>query len=276
MDFLFQMTDAKLFASLVFLGVALAVIGVLTVKILVPHEIRLKDNAVIGNVASLIGLIYGVLVGITALYLINNLSTASDAVQREANAVANLYRTSVLLKEPTRTQFEGQLTKYLNLSISKEWPQMKKNQDVGDQGDQLVDQLSVTLRGYQVVTPMDGIVIHDLMDEEKALYSAREERVSQSTEQLSVELWIVILIGTGLAIGINFLYGMNIWLHLLSASGAALMASSMIFLLLTLDRPFQGEFVIEPDALQTVLDAVKGNYFVIPTTPAAVVQQKSS
>jgi hypothetical protein len=245
---------------------------VLIVKVSVPHEIRLKDNAVIGNVSALIGLIYGILVGISALYLINNLSSTSDAVQREANAVANLYRTSTLLNEPVRTDFETTLVKYLNLVISKEWPAMKKNQDVGTECDQIVDQLSVKLRGYPVVTPMDSLIMRDFMEEEKALYSAREDRVAQSAEQLSLELWIVILIGTVLTIGINFLYGMNIWLHLISASGAALMASSMIFLLLTLDRPFQGEFVIEPDALQTVLDAVKHNYFVLPpsTTPAVL------
>ncbi|MES2217802.1 MAG: hypothetical protein V4501_05275 [Pseudomonadota bacterium] len=275
MDFLFHMTDAELFTVLVILGIAISIIGVLVVKVLVPHEVRFKDNAVIGTVSGLIGLIYGVLVGISALYLINNLASASDAVQREANAVANLYRTSTLLNEPVRTQLETQLINYLNLVITKEWPKMRKNQNVGDTGDQLVDQMSVTLRGYPLVTPMDSIVIKDIMEEEKALYSAREERIAQSTEQLSAELWVVILIGTILAIGINFLYGMNIWLHLLSASAAALMASSMIFLLLTLDRPFQGEFVIEPDALQTVLDAAKRNYFVLPTTPAIVAPQKT-
>jgi hypothetical protein len=276
MDFLFRFTDVQLFSFLICIGVVMAILGVLIVKFLVPHEIRMKDNAVIGNVASLIGLIYGVLVGITSLYLINNLSATSDAVQREANAVANLYRTSTFLNEPTRTQFEKLLTDYLNLTISTEWPKMKKGQEVGDNGDQLVDKLTVVLRSYPIATMQESLVIRDLMEEEKALYNAREDRIAQAGSELSSELWEVILIGTALAIGINFFFGMNIWLHLLCASAAALMASSMIFLLLTLDRPFQGEFVIEPDALNAVLTGVKKNYFDLPTDKPPVEKAKVS
>jgi hypothetical protein len=35
------------------------------------------------------------------------------------------------------------------------------------------------------------------------------------------------------------------------------MAASLLFLLVTLDRPFMGEFIVEPDALQAVLDLMQ-------------------
>jgi Protein of unknown function (DUF4239) len=267
-DYLFQLSDVELFSFLICSGVAAAIIGVILIKLVVPHEVRLKDNGVIGSVASLIGLIYGVLMGITSLYLINNLSSTSDAVQREANAVANLYRTSATLPEPVRSQFEGLLKDYLVLTIKTEWPRMKNNQEIDDTGDKLIDKLSVVLRGYPVNTLADSVIMADLMAEEKALYSAREERLAANSERLSGELWMVIFIGTVLAIGINFLFGMNFWLHLLSTSAAALMASAMIFLLLTLDRPFQGEFIIDPDPLQAVLTAAQNNYYEIPSAVA--------
>ena len=275
-DFLFQMSDAKLFSFLICTGIIAAVIGVIVVKLIVPHEVRLKDNGVIGSVAALIGLIYSVLMGITSLYLINNLSATSDAVQREANAVANLYRTSASLPEPIRSQFEGLLKDYLVLTIKTEWPRMKNNQEIGEAGDKLIDKLSVVLRAFPVTNLADSVVMTDLMGEEKSLYSAREERLAANSEQLSGELWVVIFIGTVLAIGINFLFGMNFWLHLISISAATLMASAMIFLLLTLDRPFQGEFIIDPDPLQAVLTAVQDNYFEIPLAIAPVTPAKTS
>jgi hypothetical protein len=68
-------------------------------------------------------------------------------------------------------------------------------------------------------------------------------------------------------IGINFLFGMNLYMHILTTSASALMASSIIFLLLTLDKPFQGEFVIEPDAFKALLTYI--NRPPVPEDPAA-------
>jgi hypothetical protein len=276
MDFLFRMSDVKLFSLLICIGLSFSIIGVLVAKICIPHEVRMKDNAVIGNVASLIGLVYGVLVGITSLYLINNLSSTSDAVQREANSVANIYRVVPWLKEPMRGEIGGLVEAYLKQAIFVEWPKMKEGEDLGDRGDRIVDKIGTQLRSYPIVTPTDSLVMRDLMEEEKALYDSRQERIELSGSELSNELWMVILIGTVLAISINFLFGMNLWLHLVSVCAVGLMVSSMIFLLLTLDRPFQGEFVIEPDALQAVLTTVKTNAYEIPAVKTLEPIQKAS
>jgi hypothetical protein len=58
-------------------------------------------------------------------------------------------------------------------------------------------------------------------------------------------------------IGINFLFGMNFYMHVITVSAASMMAASMFFLLITLDRPFQGEFVVGPDSFQSVLSAIE-------------------
>ena len=78
-----------------------------------------------------------------------------------------------------------------------------------------------------------------------------------SFSALNSEVWVVILLGTILTIGINFLFGMNFYLHIFTAIAVGLMASSMLFLLVTLDRPFRGEFVIEPDSLAAVLQFIE-------------------
>lgn len=50
---------------------------------------------------------------------------------------------------------------------------------------------------------------------------------------------------------------MNLYMHIVTVAAAALMTSSMLFLLITLDRPFQGEFIIEPASLRTLLELIK-------------------
>jgi hypothetical protein len=257
LDFLFHLTDVRLFTLLIGLGFVIALLGVTMVRIIVPHELRLKDNSVIGSVGALVGLIYGVLVGITSLYLINNLTATSDAVQREANGLANIYRSATWLKEPARDNLLLLVKNYLNEATDVEWPAMKRGEAVSEEGDLMIDKMSNELRAYPVATQSDALIVRDLLEEVRSLYNAREDRLAMSNSELSAELWVVILIGTFLTMGINFLYGMNIYLHYLTSCIGALMASSMIFLLLTLDRPFQGDFVIEPDSFRAVLSSME-------------------
>jgi len=255
-NFLFQIPDARLFLILSLFFMTLSVIGVLLVRNFARIEVRYKDNPVLGNVAAIIGIIYGVLTGLTALYLINNISYTADAVQREANSVANIYRDSQWLDNPAKTQLKEQIQRYLTHVITVEWPLMKKGKKLSEEGETIINSMASEVNGYLRTHPSDMLVMHDILDEVKTLYNAREQRIHMSFSSLNAEVWVVILIGTLRTISINYLFKMKLKLHIISICAASLMASSMVFLLLTLDRPFQGEFVIEPTALEYVLSSV--------------------
>jgi hypothetical protein len=46
---------------------------------------------------------------------------------------------------------------------------------------------------------------------------------------------------------------MNFYLHIASITSISIIMASMMFLLITVDRPFQGEFAIDPDSFQQIL-----------------------
>jgi hypothetical protein len=256
-DYLSNFSDKVLFVILSIFLISVSVITVLLMQVFIHQDTRHSHNEVIGNVSALIGLIYGVLAGLTALYLINNLSYTGDAVQREANAVANLYRDSSWLKEPTRSTIKNEIANYLNAVINSEWSQMKNGSHVSEDADSNIENISRDLYAYNSFSSSELLILHDMLDEIKALYNARETRIQMSYESLNTDLWTVILIGTVLMISINFLFGMNIYFHIATVTATALMAASMIFLLITLDKPFQGDFVIEPSAFQQILKTIQ-------------------
>lgn len=255
-DFLFQMSDGILFFSLSCFFIFLSIVFLFIVQRYISHDLRTRDNTTVGYVSDLVSMIYSVLVGLTALYLFNVNNYAANAVQAEANAVADIYRDSRWLAGNVRTQIQGQIDAYLKQVINKEWPLMQMGEGVGEEGAIIIDKINESLEGYKVSTNMDLLILHEMLGRVKALYDARGTRVQMSTTGLSNELWLVILIGTFLTLGINYLYAMNFYMHMVTVCAAALMTSSMIFLLITLDRPFQGEFVIEPDALRSVLNYI--------------------
>ena len=108
-DYLYKLSDTNIFILLSLFSVSISISFILIIKFFIPVSVHYDDNPVLGNISQLIGIIYGVLAGLMALYLINNITATSDAIQNEANAVANIYRDSKWLKEPTRSNIQKEL-----------------------------------------------------------------------------------------------------------------------------------------------------------------------
>lgn len=250
---LYQMPDSELFLGLIILFILISVPVIFLIRRYIPMELRYRNNSVIGNISSLISIIYGVLVGLMALFLINNIGYTADAVQREANAVADIYRDTLWLKDPTKTQIQTTLKKYLIQAINVEWPLMAKGVEMDVTGRYIIEDITNLMVNYNPISNAEALLLHDMLDGVKTLYDAREQRIHMSQFELNSQIWVVILIGTFLIIMINYIYGIDFYLHVITITAVALMAASMIFLLLTLDRPFQGEFAIPPSAFHSVL-----------------------
>ncbi|MHB1220464.1 MAG: bestrophin-like domain [Gammaproteobacteria bacterium] len=256
MEFLYQMSNVNLFLLIAITFIGISVISVTLIQRFIPAEIRYRENSGIASMSSLITLIYGVLAGLTALYLLNNISYTTIAVQTEANAIADIYRDSTWIKEPNRAIVRTYLKSYLNEVIDVEWPEMRGGAKVGWGGDHILISLSTELLHYPHPSQLEVLLLKDMGTAIKELYDARQQRIQMSYTKLSPEVWLVIIIGTILTLLINYLFGMNFYMHLIAISAVALMASSMVFLIVALERPFQGDFVIEPEALVSVLNFI--------------------
>lgn len=252
---LFQIPDLYLFCFLSILSIIISVAAIFLIKHYIPLSLRYTDNAVIGFTIGLVSVMYGVLAGLSAMYLINNNNYTSDAVQREANSIANLDRDIRWLSNPTRNEIHNELKIYLNEVINIEWPLMEKGNSVNSKGDIIINEIADQLYKYSLNTSSQSqnLVLQDMLADIKGLYDARHQRIQMSYSGLDPAIWVVILVGTILTLCINFLFGMNFYLHIITVTAAALMTSSMIVLLIALNKPFQGSNIIEPDPFRSVL-----------------------
>jgi hypothetical protein len=253
LSFLSQLPDFYLFLGISVTFIVVSITATLIIRLTTPAHTRSRDNAVIASTSNVISLIYGVLVGISALYLINNNNYTADAVQREANAVADVYRDSRWLPEPLKTKVQNKIKIYLTQVIQEEWPMMQKGKRITHKNDRVIDSIMGEVIQHSSLNNTEGILQKDILMNLKNLYDARQQRIHMSYSVLDPELWVVILIGTILTLCINYIYDMNFYIHLVTITAAALMTASMIFLLIALDTPFQGEFIIQPNAMRSVL-----------------------
>ncbi len=263
-NLLYELSNVMLLIGLSAFFITFSIAVVLLLRLCTNPAILYKDNPVLGSISSLIGIIYGVLAGLTALYLINNISYTSDAILREANSVSNIYRDSIWFKEPMRQQMRQQTADYLQAVINVEWPLMKEGKRVNYEDNKMIMQMTNSLINYSKnMQPTDLLLVRDALEEVKSLYNARETRLHMSHYSLNSEIWVVIIIGTFLTLGINYLFGMNLYLHIFAVTVASIMAAAIIFLLVSLDRPFQGEFGIQPNAFKAVLNIVQTDAYAI-------------
>ncbi len=253
-EFMYSLSDFQIFALLTGMAAGISLLLVITSKRFIFHKLHYRDNETISSISALIGIIYGVLVGFICLYLVNNQNGASNATQREADAAANVYLYSQWLKQPVQQTVQKDLQGYINLVINQEWPLMAAFKPINQQGDFIIKKIFNDLIQFTPTNPTETIVMQNILNEVKELHNARHDRINVSNTTLSPELWGVILVGTILIIAINFAFRVNFYLHLFSIGVFSIMAASMLFLLVTLDRPFQGEFSVEATPMVAALN----------------------
>ena len=104
-----------------------------------------------------------------------------DAVQREANATANIYRDSKWLQEPSRVQIQAEIKNYITEVINVEWPLMQKGKQIDDAtGNIIIDRLTDDLVKYNGASNSELLLVHDMLDEIRDLYNARQQRINLS------------------------------------------------------------------------------------------------
>lgn len=251
-NFIYLLPDYGVFLILILFTVAVSVLFVILTKTYIFHKLRYKDNVTISSISCLIGIIYGVLVGFLCLYLIMNQDHASQAVQNEANALQNIFIQSTWMKQPYRNELKNDLLHYADEVINSEWKAMNSFKKIGLTGDEIILKILDDVKKFEPQSKSEMIVFDNMSKSVNELSNARHARILLSYSALAPEVWIVVLLGTILLIAINYAFRVNFYLHLFGTFTFAIMAASMLFLLVTLDTPFQGEFAVTASSIQDV------------------------
>lgn len=254
LEFIYAFSDLAGFVFFSIVTIIFSITIILLSRRFIFDKLKHEDNVITASVAALIGVIYGVLAGFVAVYLLGNNDHAAEAVLKESNAVANIYRDATWVKQPAQQRIQQLLKQYANNVINVEWPEMRKGRSPHGNDHTYINLISEQLHAYKIESPNDGIIIRDLNEEVKTLFNAREERIESSEATLTPEIWFVMVVGTILIIVINYAFRVNFYLHLFTITSFSIMAASVFFLLVELDRPFQGEFAVPPHTMQSVLD----------------------
>ena len=251
---------------LVISGICLLSLGGLeVVQRLVPTASRQPHNDVAGFIYAALGVIYAVLLALVVIAVWEEYGAASETVEQEANALAEIAWLAHRLPEPEGSHIQELCRSYAEEVVHKEWPLMEQGQaplmtqtQGTPAGWTIIDDIRANLQEFQPRTAADEQLYAEGLDQVQRLADARRMRLVAAEEDIPGVLWAVLIFGGIAAIGFTYLFGLeNTWAHRLMVVTLATVIGLVLFTIGAMEHPFSGGARISTDAFDLVLERLK-------------------
>jgi len=240
----------------------LALAGLEVVQRLVPASSRQPHNDVAGFIYAALGVIYAVLLALVVISVWEEYQAASETVEQEANALAEIAWLGNRLPEPKGSHIQELARSYAEEVVHKEYPLMEQGQaplmtqtQGTPAGWTLIDDIRANLQEFQPRTPADEQLYAEGLDQIQRLADARRMRLVAAEEGIPGVLWAVLIFGGVAAISFTYLFGLqNTWAHRLMVLTLAAVIGLVLFTIGAMEHPFSGGARIGTGAFELVLE----------------------
>jgi len=237
----------SLFAVLVcVICLCIACGGQVLLRRLVQRDLLIRHNDVAGVVASLVGVIYAVLLSFVVIVVWQEYDAASTVAQKEASAVADLYHLSYGFPDNLGAHLRKDLAAYINTMLTDEWPMMQHGKS-SEKAEILGHHV---LRHIITFHPADGSTAQiraQALSNVQAFFDARRDRLNENKTSLPQILWFTLIIGGIVTVGFTYFFGMeSARLQVSMTAGLTIVIAMMFVLIVELDFPFRGDTRVQP------------------------------
>jgi hypothetical protein len=255
-DFLFFLPLWLLAAvlNLWLMGFALVALWVARRWILPRLRLRYDDAYYAAPLVQSAMLLYSLVAALTAVGVWAKYSEVSGVVSAEATAIASLWRDLGSYPQPVRDATQQLLRGYTEQVIHGAWPQQRRGQ-VPREGVEWMDRLQAQLFAFEPATESQKILHAEALHAFNQLVQQRRQRLDAVHAGLPGVMWFVLLPG---AMGCLVLC---VFFHVESARFQALLLvavagflAMVLFVIISLDRPFIGDMGIGADSYQLIYD----------------------
>ncbi len=255
-DFLFSMPWWLLALMLNVWLMGLAIVGLWIVRRHVLPRMRLgyDDAYFAAAVVQSAMLLYGLIAALTAVGVWQRHSQVSDFVSSEATAITSLWRDLGGYPQPLRDESRDILRGYTEQIIRDAWPQQRRGQ-IPREGVEWMDRLQAHLFTFEPATESQKILHAETLRAFNELVHKRRQRLEAVQSALPGVMWFVLLPGAmGCIIMCLFFHVESAGFQAVLLLGLAGFISMVLFVIITLDRPFVGEGGITADSYQLIYD----------------------
>jgi len=244
-------------AIMLAVAVGTAVGGVLLVRRFVDVGNLKHHHDVAGPIFSTLGVVYAVLLAFAIVIVWQDFDKTQNDVILEANYYGDIYRDSVGLPEPFRSQLTSAMDDYINAIINDEWKLLavgQRSMIVQEKSDKIWKMFG----DFEPKTEKEKIFLAEILNRANTAGELRRQRLADASSGIHPVLWFVLLLGGMITIVFTFFFGSeNLGAQLIMTTLLAVLIVLILFTILIMDFPFSGDLNIPPDAFKLVLMHLK-------------------
>jgi hypothetical protein len=209
-------------------------------------------NTLIGAIFAGYVVFYGITLALLAISTFQNFSAVNQTVGREASALGTLYRDVSSYPDPIRGELQAMLRDYSRYVIEEDWPAQQQG-DIPEEGTARTSAFQDRLLSFQPQTRAEEILHAATIGRFDDFVDYRRQRLHSVSMGLPAALWLVVGIGVVLNTVLICLFDVDrLIVHLIIGGILPLFVALLVFLMVEMDAPFQGEVSISTDAFQLV------------------------
>ncbi|WP_374299171.1 hypothetical protein [Ferrovibrio sp.] len=238
--------------------ILVGITGQLAAFRLVPAQLRLENKDATVYMASIVGVIYAVLLAFIAVAAWESFNKAGEVARKEAAELGDLYRDSRMLDPDVSEAMDRLMEQYVRTVIEEEWPAMASGGMIGNKGWILLEQVAGVMMADTPSDPKSVALMQEMLTRLNDLYDARRDRLLAAEEELEPSVWVVVLFGGLISMLFCWIFGTpHRGFHLFVSSLVAATFGLVMFLIVSFDLPFRGAVQIRPDEFIMVLGDIE-------------------
>ena len=203
--------------------------------------------------------LYGLVAALTAVNVWTKHSQVSDTVSREATAIASLWRDLGGYPQREREALREVLRGYTNQIILEAWPEQRQGR-IPRAGVEWMDRFLAQLQVFEPTSEAQKLLHAETLSAFNRMHEARRQRLDAVNSRLPGVMWFVLLPGAmGCLLLCLFFPIEDTCLQAILVVGVAGFVAMVLFVIISLDRPFHGAMAIPADSYQLVYDQLMKN-----------------
>jgi hypothetical protein len=223
---------------MVIVGAVLMAVG--TVRLasrVLSRDTRPEHNSILSPFLTIVGLVYGALIGFTVVVGWQQFLSAEENVSNEASTLITMYRQTVAMPQPAQSQVREQLRKYAEALQGPEWGKQEFG-DIGPAGRTGLTQM------YRIVgEPQSSVALAPItqgfLGQVTVLASDRSARILDSKPRIPPLLWCSLIFGGAVLIMLtSFMRLASNRAHMILVSAVTVLLALLLYLVFVLDHPF--------------------------------------
>jgi hypothetical protein len=246
------------------IGVAVTILTAGLLRRRISQEKLAANNEFVAFASSIVGLVYGIILAFTVIVVWEQFERAEEHATIEAAHISALWRDAELFAPADRERVRRQLRLYVESVINDEFQTMAAEKGPHPRTGALYRDI---WRIYFSVQPGQNnaqVAFHQQsVVELNELDRARRIRLLDSANELPPPMWLLLVIGTIITIGLIYLHSSrHAGVQIAVTASVALLLLYSVMMVAILEHPFSGPVHVTPAAYKSLLWS-----FQFPMTP---------